>query len=200
MQGIKDLADQKVLGDPGTIVSSIYSANKSHWLINKPYVGECGRCLLLKKKKKKLCTAAPQSLYGSSENLYAVVPYLYPLHGPSDMSMCRFLRAVCCCWETSFSPSSIVGDMGWCRICLGRFNISQGATYIGMGNVEVQTSLVPPEMTLVPILGSYDLKMCISNKCASTWFYALLSQWRLVGAALLHAGLILPLWFVPWKD
>jgi len=39
MQDIKDLADQRVLGDPGAIVSSIYSVKKFHCLINKPYVG-----------------------------------------------------------------------------------------------------------------------------------------------------------------
>lgn len=61
------------------------------------------------------------------------------------------LGAVGCCQETSFSPSSIVGDMGRCRICRGRFNISQGTTYIGMGNMEVQIALVPPEMILVAI-------------------------------------------------
>lgn len=37
---------------------SVYSVNKFPWLINKPYVGECGRCLW---KRKSCVTAAPRS-------------------------------------------------------------------------------------------------------------------------------------------
>lgn len=59
MKCIKDLVIQRLFGDPGTIVWSVYSVNKFLWLINKPYVGECGRCLW---KRKSCVTAALWSL------------------------------------------------------------------------------------------------------------------------------------------
>lgn len=171
MQGIKALANQRVLEDLGTLVSPIYSVNKSHWLINKSNVGKCGRCLC----NKSAVAAAPQSQHGSLvlshfpqraaldagsqleellqiEHLASQPSYprsLWFLPGMCFDSVgwrwsrqCRKWAdpgSICCCQGTSSSPSSITGDMGWCRIWLGRFNVSQGAASTGMGNVEEQT-------------------------------------------------------------
>lgn len=168
MQGIKALADQRVSGDLGTLVSSIYSVNKSHWLINKPNVGECGRCFW--NKSAVFCSSSepawqpgpvslsPKGCFGCRQwagQIVADVASCFPAFLPRSLwffpgmcldsvrwrwsSLCRkwaHSGSICCC-QTSSSPSSITGDMGWCRICLGRFNISQGAASTGMGNVEV---------------------------------------------------------------
>lgn len=172
MQGIKALADQRVLGDLGTLVPSIYSVNKSHWLINKPNVGECGRCLW--NESAVFCSSSepawqpgpvslsPKGCSGCTQwagGIVADVASCFPTFFPRSLwfllgmyfpvrwrwsSLCRkwaHSGSICCCQETSSSPDFITGHMGWCRIFLGRFSISQGAASTGMGNVEVQTSM-----------------------------------------------------------
>lgn len=44
---------------------------------------------------KMLCTVAPQSLVWALSKTDATVPYLYPVHGPTDVSMCHIQFTVC---------------------------------------------------------------------------------------------------------
>lgn len=69
---MKSIKPQRLPGDPGTFLWSVYSVKKFPWLINKPCVGDMSG--------KESCVSAPQSpVLAAALGWLAVVPYLH--HG-----------------------------------------------------------------------------------------------------------------------